>query len=40
MPIGKPWQLVTVDILTVDILTVPVSTNGNKYILVIQDNMK
>ena len=32
MPIGKPWQMVAVDILTV-----PVSTNGNKCILVIQD---
>ena len=32
MPIGKPWQMVAVDILTV-----PISTNGNKYLLVIQD---
>ena len=32
MPIGKPWQTVAVDILTV-----PISTNGNKYLLVIQD---
>ena len=32
MPIGKPWQMVAVDILTV-----PVSTNGNKCILVVQD---
>ena len=32
MPIGNPWQMVAVDILTV-----PVSTQGNKYLLVIQD---
>ena len=32
MPIGKPWQMVAVDILIV-----PISTNGNKYLLVIQD---
>ena len=32
MPIGKPWQMVAVDILTV-----PISTNGNKYLLVVQD---
>ena len=32
MPIGKPWQM-----MAIDILTVPVSTNGNKYLLVIQD---
>ena len=32
MPIGKPWEMVAVDILTVSI-----STNGNKYLFVIQD---
>ena len=32
MPIGKPWQMVAVDILTV-----PIPTNGNKYLLVIQN---
>ena len=32
MPIGKSWQMVAVDILKV-----PISTNGNKYLLVIQD---
>ena len=31
-PIGKPWQMVAVDILSV-----PVSTNGNKCLLVVQD---
>ena len=32
MPIGNPWQMVAVDILTV-----PVSTQGNRYLLVVQD---
>ena len=32
MPIGKPWQMVAVDILKV-----PVSYNGNMYLLVVQD---
>ena len=31
-PIGKPWQMVAVDILSV-----PVSANGNKCLLVMQD---
>ena len=31
-PIGKPWQMVAVDILSV-----PVSANGNKCLLVVQD---
>ena len=32
MPIGRPWQMVSVDILEV-----PISSRGNRYILVIQD---
>ena len=32
MPIGKPWQMIAVDILEV-----PVSRNNNRYLLVIQD---
>lgn len=32
IPIGKPWQMVAVDILEV-----PVSTSNNRYILVLQD---
>ena len=32
MPIGNPWQMVAVVILTV-----PVSTRGNRYLLVVQD---
>ena len=32
VPIGKPWQMVAVDILEV-----PVSSNNNRYLLVIQD---
>ena len=32
MPIGKSWQMVAMDILEV-----PVSSNGNRYILVVQD---
>ena len=32
MPIGKPWQMVAVDILEV-----PVSNKGNRYLLVVQD---
>lgn len=32
IPIGKPWQMVAIDILTV-----PLSSNGNKYLLVVQD---
>ena len=32
MPIGKPWQMVAVDILEV-----PVSSKGNHYLLVVQD---
>ena len=32
MPIGNLWQMVAVDILTV-----PVSTQGNRYLLVVQD---
>jgi len=31
MPIGQPWQMVAVDILQV-----PLSTNNNRYLLVIQ----
>ena len=32
VPIGRPWQMVAVDILEV-----PVSPNNNRYLLVIQD---
>ena len=32
MPIGRPWQMVVVDILEV-----PMSTNNNRYLLVVQD---
>ena len=32
LPIGRPWQMVAIDILQV-----PVSINNNKYLLVIQD---
>ena len=32
MPIGKPWQMVAVDVLEV-----PISTKGNRYLLVLQD---
>ena len=32
MPIGRPWQMVSVDILEV-----PKSTNNNRYLLVVQD---
>jgi len=32
IPIGQPWQMVAVDILQV-----PLSTNNNKYLLVLQD---
>ena len=32
MPIGRPWQM-----LTVDILEVPLSVNNNRYLLVVQD---
>ena len=32
MPIGQPWQMVAVDILQV-----PLSTNNNRYLLVLQD---
>ena len=32
MPIGNPWQIIAVDILTVS-----VSTQGNTYLLVVQD---
>ena len=32
VPIGKPWQMVAVDILEV-----PLSTNNNRYLLVIQE---
>ena len=32
MPIGLPWQMIAVDILAV-----PLSTNNNRYLLVIQD---
>ena len=32
MPMGKPWEM-----LRVDILKVPMSRQGNSYILVIQD---
>ena len=32
VPIGKPWQMIAVDILEV-----PVSRNNNRYLLVIQD---
>ena len=32
MPIGRPWQMITVDILEV-----PLSFNNNRYLLVIQD---
>ena len=32
IPIGQPWQMVAIDILQV-----PLSTNNNRYLLVIQD---
>ena len=32
IPIGQPWQIVAVDVLQV-----PISTNNNKYLLVLQD---
>ena len=32
MPIGKPW-----DMIAVDILQVPISSQNNKYLLVVQD---
>ena len=32
IPIGQPWQMIAVDILKV-----PLSTNHNRYLLVIQD---
>ncbi|KAL5515712.1 hypothetical protein EMCRGX_G000917, partial [Ephydatia muelleri] len=32
IPIGRPWQMITIDILEV-----PVSTKNNRYLLVIQD---
>ena len=32
IPIGQPWQMVAVDILQV-----PLSTNNNRYLLVLQD---
>ena len=32
IPVGRPWQMVAVDILEV-----PVSSNNNRYILVVQD---
>ena len=32
LPIGRPWQMVAIDVLQV-----PVSTNNNKYLLVMQD---
>ena len=32
LPIGRPWQMVAVDILEV-----PLSTNNNRYLLVVQD---
>ena len=32
VPIGKPWQMVAADILEV-----PVSSNNNRYLLVVQD---
>ena len=32
MPIGQPWQMIAVDILEV-----PLSTNNNRYLLVVQD---
>ena len=32
MPIGQPWQMIAVDILKV-----PLSTNNNRYLLVVQD---
>ena len=32
MPVGKPWEMITVDILQV-----PVSSQNNRYLLVIQD---
>jgi hypothetical protein len=31
-PIGRPWQMVAADILEV-----PVSSNNNRYLLVVQD---
>ena len=31
-PIGKPWQMIAVDILEV-----PISSNNNRYLLVVQD---
>ena len=32
LPVGSPWEM-----LAVDVLEVPVSTNGNRYLLVVQD---
>ena len=32
MSVGKPWQMVAVDVLEV-----PVSSKGNRYLLVVQD---
>ena len=32
VPIGRPWQM-----LAVDVLEVPISGHGNRYLLVLQD---
>ena len=32
VPIGKPWQIVAADVLEV-----PVSSNNNRYLLIVQD---
>ena len=32
LPVGSPWEM-----LAVDVLEVPVSTNGNRYLLIVQD---
>ena len=33
VPIGRPWQMIAVDILEV-----PLSHDNNRYLLVVQDN--
>ena len=32
IPVGRPWEMITVDILKV-----PLSSNNNRYLLVVQD---
>ena len=33
LPVGRPWEM-----LAIDVLEVPISTRGNHYLLVVQDN--